>query len=275
MNPENGNTAESSKLIHVIADFTANVARSLNWYDLTEPWPKRLDGASCFVLKFDTQLVGITANHVVEAFERAKDGNQRIACFLRTSGLDLLDAIIDRDRELDLATFEVTQTQLKECAATAVDCREQWPPPIPDQGREISFAGFPGEFGEPWPKHRIEFRSAVDVTHVEAVTERNVVAIYDPKRDRRIVAAPAFPEIGGNWSGCSGGPVLMYFIRRGIIRWFPIALITEGPGKPPAADWEQRGEMSNLDQFILRRIDRIQMDGRIEHPNVGWLPSTR
>jgi len=40
-----------------------------------------------------------------------------------------MEALIDRDAQLDLATFRVTEAELSASEALAIDCREEWPPP--------------------------------------------------------------------------------------------------------------------------------------------------
>src|SRR5437870_1308113 len=79
---------------------TMKVARPLVWH-VQEYWPKRLSGGTCFILRFDAGLIGITAEHVVMAFEaEKKKGGASIDCLLRTVPFDLVDAIVDRDAEL-------------------------------------------------------------------------------------------------------------------------------------------------------------------------------
>jgi len=253
-------------LINEIAALTMKVARPLIWHDAREPWPKRLPGGTCFVLRFNTGLVGVTAEHVIRAFEEAKRQAGEIVSLLRTVRFDLAGAIIDRDAELDLATFIVTEEQLIESEAVAADCRAEWPPPIPDTGREISFAGFPDCLKEgAWP-HSREFRAFANLTRVQDVTDRSIIATYEPERDSRVLAAPGIPDLGANWSGCSGGPVLIHVERKGCHRWFPAGMIVEGPGKSPD------GAMQEFDRFLFRRIHFLNADGSINSPIVGWLP---
>jgi hypothetical protein len=92
-------------------------ARPLIWHDVREPWPKRLLGGTCFILRFDRGLVGITASHVVTAYENAAQRGARLVCLLRTVPFDLKAAIIDRDETLDIVTFSVTEDQLIESKA--------------------------------------------------------------------------------------------------------------------------------------------------------------
>jgi hypothetical protein len=257
--------SDDAPLLNEVATFTMKVARPLIWYDLRESWPKRLLGGSCFILRFDLGLIGVTAEHVITAFEaeREKRG-AAIGCLLRTIPFELTDAIVDRDAELDIATFSVTEDQLIKSEATEIDCRPEWPPPTPDKGRELSLAGFPDELKNE-SSHPIEFRPYANLSRVEDVTYRDIIATYEPQRDIRIRATPELPDLGANLSGCSGGPVLMHAERNGFHRWFPVGLILRGPR---AASASLRG----CDIFRFRRVHFVNADGSIRHQNVGWLP---
>jgi hypothetical protein len=249
---------EASKL-------TMRVARPLFWTDSRARWPKRLSGATCFILRFDIGLVGITADHVISAFQRAERRARETVAMLRTARLDLTCALIDRDSDLDLATFRVTEEQAVESQACVVDCRGAWPLPMPCPGAAITFAGFPENFRQECSPSQTEFRTASYATSVEDLTDRRLVAIYDPARgDHRLLAAPEFTDVGANWSGCSGGPVLVHFERDGFHRWHAVGVIVQGPG----GDLE--GVPNDFDQFVFRRIDFVNADGTLKKPDWGW-----
>ena len=129
-----------------VTALTMKVARPLVWHDARQSWPKRLLGGSCFILRFDAGLIGVTAEHVIKAFEKTQIEGTSTVCLLRTVLFDLTGRIIDRDPDLDIATFAVTENELVKSEAIEVDCRSAWPPPVPDIGRELSLAGFPEEF---------------------------------------------------------------------------------------------------------------------------------
>jgi hypothetical protein len=164
---------------------------------------------------------------------------------IRTVRFNLTGALIDRDAQLDLATFRVTEAELTASEALAIDCRAEWPPPIPDPGREISFGGYPEDLRKAYPANRVEFRFDMQLAHMQDITDRNIIATYDPARgDSRILAAPEIPDLGANWSSCSGGPVLMHVERAGRHRFFAIGAIVEGPGKTA------EGALRDFDRFL-------------------------
>jgi hypothetical protein len=258
--------SDDDPLLSEVTALAMKVARPLIWHDLRESWPKRLLGGSCFILRFDVGLIGITAEHVISAFEAEKEKRgAAIGCLLRTIPFDLTGAIIDRDAELDIATFSVTEDQLIKSEATEIDCRPEWPPPTPDKGRELSLAGFPDKLKKE-SSRPIEFRAYASLPRVEDVTYRDIISTYEPQRDIRIRAAPELPDLGANLSGCSGGPVLMHAERNGLHRWFPVGLILRGPRTSSGAT------LRECDIFRFRRIHFVNADGSIRHPNVGWLP---
>jgi hypothetical protein len=218
-------------------------------------------------LRFDVGLVGVTANHVITAFEKAVRHAGETVAMLRTARLDLTDALIDRDSELDLATFRVTEEQAAESQARIFDCRGAWPPPMPCLGASITFSGFPEDFREESPATQTRFRAASYATTVEHMTDRRIVAIYDPARgDYRLLAAPEFTDVAANWSGCSGGPVLVHYERDELYRWHPVGVIVRGP----KGDFE--GRSNDFDQFEFRRIDLVNADGSLRKSDPGWLP---
>jgi hypothetical protein len=260
-------TPQQMALAEKVSAFTMKVARPLIWHDVRESWPKRLSGGTCFILRFGARLVGVTAEHVIKEFEKAQMPGTKIVCLLRTVPFDLTGAIIDRDATLDIATFSVTENQLTASEAVAIDCRLEWPPPEVDKGAALSLAGFPEQLKSGSPYSSVEFKAYVNMPFVEDASEHDIIVTYEPQRDIRIRAAPQFPDLGANLSGCSGGPVLMHVERNGCHQCFPVGIILIGAGERP------EGAMTEFDIIRIRRINIIRQDGTINRPTSGWLPS--
>lgn len=250
-----------------VAALILRVARPLIWHDRTEGWPKVLDGASCFFLRFEERVIGVTANHVVDIFEAAAVANPRLVCQLRSSpAFDLLGNIIARDPGRDIATFAVSESVLASTEAIALDCRGSWPPPIPERLRALSVCGFPEAMRTTGADKSAEFAAWGALPAVESITEREILITYEPTRDKPSRWAPILPPVGFNLSGCSGGPVLMHALVGGLHRWFPVALIAAGPREGST------GQSSEFNMIRLKRIHVIRPDGTIESETVGWLP---
>lgn len=263
-----GNPSEQA-LAKALADFTEKVATPIIWHDPKEGWPRRIYGGTCFFLRFAHDIIGVTANHVVGALEKAVDGNSNTICQIRTSmRIDLPSLIIDHCPEWDIATFRVSEELIEAIGATVLDCRGIWPPPEPVVGRVVTFCGFPEAERATLEPGVVGMFACGNLAMIDAVTvtERDLIITYDSDRDEEAPWAPWKRPPGYNMSGCSGGPVLSHGDLNGLQRWFPIAMIIMGPGG------KGTGEANGLDMITVRRIDAIEPDGTIKHKDSGWLP---
>lgn len=245
-----------------VTDITLKIARPLVRYNERKPWPKSLSGGSCFILRFDDRLIGVTANHVIDVFQEdeKEDGDNK--CILRTVPFDLMKKLLARSAELDLATFAITEDELAASEALALDCRSaNWPPLTPLENDPISFAGFPEEGATPSFPYHVTFPAFMSLSRIQGITQRDIIATYEPNRDSRVVANERFPEVGANLSGCSGGPVILHYERNKAHHFCPVGMIMAG------SKGEGAGLMSEFDTLHFRRIHFIQPDGSISDPD--------
>jgi hypothetical protein len=270
--PQERMTPEMQAMRDEVAALMLRVARPLIWHDPSVGWPRKVDGATCFFLRFERGIVGVTADHVVSAYERAAEANPRIICQLRISPrFDLLGAIIARDPKRDIVTFAVPEAVSSHIEAIPLDCRGgSWPPPEPQRSSLISASGFPEAIRTVDDPGHLQSGAWGALAVVDSVTCAEILTIYDPAIARPAAWAPVLPSVGFNMSGCSGGPVLMHGIRNSLHRWFPVALITQG-----SKDCKKQGAATEFDMIRLSRIDIIQPDGTImnsQERDTGWLP---
>jgi len=142
-----------------IADFTLAVCTPVYWHDRKVPFPKEVERGSCFVLRFDNGLVGVTAAHVFQAYEDARRANRNLVCQLRWMEFDFRDAIITTNTDLDIATFRLFETELAAIDGTVIDCRGSWPPPVATTMQAMSLAGFPEVMRLTFPDRSCVFRA--------------------------------------------------------------------------------------------------------------------
>lgn len=257
--------APSAEALKEIAAFALNVCKPLYWHDRNLPWPKEVRGASCFLARFRERLVMITADHVLQKYEKYRNRTPSLVCQLGLLPFDLDGALIDRDRDLDIATFAVSEDQLGQIPGTPVDCTGDWPPPEPERMRAVSLAGFPEGIRVLHPAERAAtFAAYGALGAIEDFSEREIIVTYEPGRDEAMPGAPR-PPLGFNMSGCSGGPVLMHNVRNGLHRWYLVGFITRGSGT-------SEGVAQEFDTIRLRRIHFIGDDGKLKRPSSGWLP---
>jgi hypothetical protein len=256
------------KFFDEISQFTLRVCTPIYWHDRAAPFPKDVRGASCFFLRFDDRIIGVTADHVIDAYKNELERAATLVCQVRLFPFNLGASLIDRDHDLDIATFAVSESELTAMSAIPIDCRGAWPPPKPDRYHALSLAGFPEHLRVIHPDRWGEFKAYGALPAVEDVTDRDIIVTYDPKRDTPLRDSP-LPPVGLNLSGCSGGPVLMHGIKNGLHRWFPVGLIIGGPRG------EGSGENASFDIILARRIHHLAIDGSLDHPPSGWLPTPR
>jgi hypothetical protein len=257
-----------SDFLTEVSNFTLRVCTPIYWHDRRLPFPKEMRGGSCFTLRFGERLFGVTAAHVLQAYRDAREQNAATVCQLRLMEFAFHDVVIDSDVALDIATFSVSEDQLKAINGTAIDCTGQWPPPVPARMRAVSLAGFPEVLRITHPDRSAEFNAYGGLSAIEDFSEREVLLTFDPKREQSLSGLP-LPPLGFNMSGCSGGPALIHGSRNGLHRWFPLGIIVCGSNRD---SMNNRGDADAFDTIRVRRIHFVREDGTINHPTSGWLP---
>jgi hypothetical protein len=252
-----------------VSNFTLRVCTPLYWHDRRVPFPKDVRGGSSFIVRFGDRLIGITAAHVLQEYRDDREENPALVCQLRLMPFALHDAIIDCDLNLDIATFALSEDELRQIEGTAVDCTGAWPPPPPTRMRPVSLAGFPEILRETYADRSALFSAYGGLSAIEDFSDRDILLTFDPAREQSMVKGIPLPPLGLNMSGCSGGPVLMNGERNGLLRWFPAGIIIGGSNRDSK---EERGEAGAFDTIKVRRIHFVREDGTIERPSSGWLP---
>jgi hypothetical protein len=259
----------------IVALATQRCCMPLYWHDRTLPWPKKVTGGSCFVLKFPERLVLVTAAHVFRAYEEAVRHTPTTVCQVRLLPLDLSSRLIQVDHDLDIVTFDITAREMGTIGATAIDAALQ-PPPL-QGGRGPSFAGFPELLREVYSDGSAEFKLYGGLPAVDEFSPSTIRVSYDPARDLPLMPGVPAPDPGFAMSGCSGGPVLLPDYTGGELHLFAVGLIVGGRRNIP-------GETDHTDIVEIRRINAIQPDGSIRRvredgtldlPSIGWLPPRR
>jgi hypothetical protein len=241
-------------------------ARQLYWHDKAKTFPKEVIGASCFVLRFADRLVVVTAAHVVRIFQKAKAATPTLVCQFHLMEFDLEAALIDIDDGLDIATFAVTESELKITESDPFDVSGRWPlDGVVMRDASIQLVGYPQNIRIVNPADRTAiFQAWGALDFIEDFNEREIILIYDPEK---VLGSPTKPPLGYDMSGCSGGPAIVHEIRpSGLHLWHPVGLIVGGPKFG-------EGDAAEFDIIRVRRIECIQPDGQIQrNADTGWLP---
>ena len=235
---------------------------------------------SAFFVRTPKATFGVTANHVVKGCLEAIDkGGFTCGLFpvnysTNAAGLveigNLADRIIDRNEDRDIATFQITDKELKHLEVLVAS---HWPliPPLPGKG--VGFCGFPSDrrvhdrkpVSDRVPGRRdivISFEPFPILAIATSISERSITYQFDWEttvQTQGFKIPPSELELGG----MSGGPALAKIETGGGIEfWGPAGVIRSG------------NFTSDLGTgFIFAsRIDNCLMEtGKIEAGSIPWL----
>ena len=201
-------TAEQREAANQLSAHMLRVARPFFWHIgvRNDGVPR---GASAFILQFERGSVAVTADHVLEEYSAALEADDRTICQLGTCQVWPKRSLIARNKKLDIATFEVVQSQLKDIGAETIDCRGQWPPRDVEEGDTITLTGFLDEQRTRFAANRYNMPAWGAHGIAEAITETDIVTIYEPAHVLTVNTSVPKPPLGLNLSGCSGGPCFL------------------------------------------------------------------
>lgn len=257
--------ADADAFRKTIFDAGLRHARPICWHDKNKAFPKVVTGASCFFLRFADGCIGITAAHVVRGFQKARAATSSLVCQLHVMPFDLTAALVDIDDDIDIATFAISDHDLKTTQSDPFDVSWSWPlTEVVRRHAPIQVVGYPENVRMIDPTDRSAvFQAWGALDFVEDFTKNEIIVVYDPKK---VIGSPTLPPLGYNMSGCSGGPAIIHGTRAGLHRWYPVGLVIAGTKT-------SEGASSEFDMIRIRRIDCVEPTGRIRRPgDVGWLP---
>jgi hypothetical protein len=218
-------------------------------------------------LDFGEAMVGVTAAHVVEQFLQAKRCTPTMECRLSDTALDLENSIIQSSHRRDIATFSISRDHANATGGYALDCRDNWRPPVPNVDDPIHLIGLPLEMRKWAAGENPRFGAWGALAMVEDVTSARIVVKYDPKECLSLLPNRGLHPLKLNLSGCSGGPALLARIKNGSVFYHAVGLVAAGPG----ATFE--GLMADFDIIHILRIHDLNLDGTFDDPEPGWLPA--
>jgi hypothetical protein len=251
-----------------VRNYAAPIYWGVNQYDANST----LNNGTCFAVKISGKIIGITADHVLygnkESYFSQKDKNPEMKlsiCNLHIK--DMESRIIDHDRGLDIATFNLTEDEVKQIGFRVYECAaEKWPPPPPQKGKGIVFMGFPSEKRRVHNKKVVEFEG---VTECLVVTDIGIdhLDIQIRLKDLCPLYGEPIPPLDRNLGGYSGAPVLVVSSDLGEL-WRPGGIISKMPrGIDPDGN-EVLYIDENGEEFLCitaRRVNVINADGYLQY----------
>lgn len=244
-----------------------NRALALYWHLRDAPWPRKLRGGSCFAIRTSDRLFAVTAAHVIREYQATNAKGPGLIVQLCDSLIDVDAAIIAIDDELDVATFALTEEQLKATRQEAFNnVGADWPPPKPEAGDMIGLIGFPEVMREKVSSQQSIFAAWATFEFLQDISDRELVISVDPGQNDYAVMETGMPPVDLNLSGASGGPAVLYRVADHVVSCWPVGVINLGKGQ------RSDGDAAGFVMVRCKRIDMLRPDGTLPPKATDWLP---
>ena len=244
-------------------EFATSVCAPLYWIIREAEGRRRVRNGTAFFLDAGAGVFAVTAEHVLAGLEEDRRSHSVEAVQIgRDLTLDLegRHAVIDRNHELDIATFRITTSEVEAQNKTVLTgLQSAWPPAPPQEGRGVYFSGFAAT-GTLWlSPSEISFAAVPGGGVADVVGRRDIWTVFD--RSRWIDAMGlGLPPERYDFGGISGGPMLSVIERNGIRSWALAGVIVEGPN-PSSEDGHS---IPGFETIKARRAHFIRADGRLD-----------
>jgi hypothetical protein len=214
----------------IAGDFGEQLHRSVHQYVLPLWWLRSGDGrhqlrnGTTFFLDAGAGPFAVSAGHVYDEFSADASDGARCRIFDSPWTLDLRERLISRGEKIDIATYRLSQVELRSINAVVLG-GASWPPAPPGEQQGLMFAGFPGiERDLTSPAHtEWGIYSALGVA--ASVSGRDVCCLIE-RHEWVPTQGVLAPEEGYDLGGMSGAPVLA-IVQSGLISWRLAGVIYE------------------------------------------------
>lgn len=245
-------------------EFATSVTAPLYWVTRKPDRTLEVHNGSAFFLDTGEALFGVTAAHVILAVQEARRALTEISCQL---GRDLVfdpddkNPIIDLHNDIDIATFRISDAEIRSIGKTVLTgYQRSWPPRPPQQDCGIYYSGFAG-IATLWLSPReISFGAVAGSGVASSVSETDVSTLVEREHLLDVMGTGLPPE-NFNFGGISGGPMLTVIEHRGLRSWQLAGVIYQGPNT--SNDPEQA--IAGLEIIRTRRAHFILADGKLDH----------
>jgi hypothetical protein len=160
------------------------------------------NGTICFV-HTGCKLIGVTADHVYQGYLKDKEKYGVFDCQFGASTVVPEKYLIDRNKELDLATFDISAV-LVASSGSSIHYSLKWPPDPVREKEVVLFGGFPGILRKP-KMVTADFAFQTFVTAVTEVSQDKISLQFDKSNIHWPLHEHG--QLNSALGGQSGGPV--------------------------------------------------------------------
>jgi hypothetical protein len=206
---------------------------------------------------------GVTASHVIDGWKRScaeqEAGPLHLSGHRELLAIDWNERVIDADTAIDIATFAVTEDEIRLLGKTILTGAQKiWPPHPPPKNCILYYCGFPGVGTRSHPRGGPLFGAVPGMGIATSVSDKSISIQLEREYLVPLLGGGVPPE-NFDFGGISGGPVIK--IVETSIRTYALAgIIYQGPNK--AQDPDQA--IPNFEVIGARHAHYLLSDARLD-----------
>jgi hypothetical protein len=219
---------------------------------------------TAFFLNPGEGVFGVTASHVVEEGWRASRltedaGPLRLAGNGTSLALDWDARVIDAHPKIDIATFRLTEAEIRSLGKFVLTGSQTvWPPGPPQDRRGIYYCGYPGVGTRHPSLQDVVFGALPGSGIATSVSEKDISTLIERQHLMPALGDHIPPE-NFAFGGISGGPMLT--VVQGALRsWALAGVIYQGPNTSE----NPQEAIAGLEIIKARRAHFILPDGMLD-----------
>lgn len=247
ISPERARELIAGPMGDTYREILKNCCAPVFWYHNSKTGPLEIcDSGTVTFVDTGEMVLGITAAHIVDGVTNAL-AMCDVTAQIMDAPLERL-SVIDIDRKLDLATIALEQSHF-DTMGKVISPLMGWPPVVPEEGRGIMLAGYPGADRIVTAPNVVDWGLCTILGIARRVTDEQITWLLEREHgvtDGKIPDLPPNHMLGG----ISGGPLIGWFeTPSGFTYPTLCAIISEASAQ--------------FENVIAKRADFIRADGKI------------
>jgi hypothetical protein len=224
----------------------------------------RYRNGTAFFLRAGDRPIGVTASHVIRGWEQSRveegAGSLYLAGHRDSLEIDWAARVIDDDFEIDIATFSISEQEVKALGKMIMTgAQKVWPPRPPPRNCLLYYCGFPGVGTRPHPQGGPLFGAVPGMGIATSVSEKSISIQLEREYLVPLLGGGVPPE-NFDFGGISGGPVIKIVDLKGLRTYACAGVLYQGPNT--ALDPEE--SIPGFELISARHAHFLQADGRLD-----------
>lgn len=170
--------------------------------------PAVVNHSSAVALSSNGRLLLATADHVYQEYCDKYEKDAEIIFQFGNGVMNPIERLLWRDSVRDLAVFEMRLLEMADIPSLVWQV-PSWPPPPPDEGKYVAFAGYPIGYRVNGGPGQIHLNAVGGMMAVTSRSVHNIKCVL-PRESLIPIKGPHVPPPGTKLGGMSGGPVFRW-----------------------------------------------------------------